>query len=249
MDDSYEYGKTLSVGRSIKFAWHQLLKNKLFFILTWVIVVLLAVPLWLHSATFGFPKYGMYLGVGLAFLSGLVLLGVIPGVLNCLVAIYNGERPDIGDVFRRFTHAFRFFLTFVLYSLIVFTLPLLFGYFAHKWWMGTLGFSFPSAWLGWGVFGLLGLFVLFITIYLATRYIYAFWAVSSEENMGVVRSLSYSASLSKGAKWDIFALGIMSCLLIVAGFAFFGFGSLITMPLVWLAATYSYVQLRGQTNA
>lgn len=89
-------------------------------------------------------------------------------------------------------------------------------------------------------------FVCFIFpgIYLAIRFgCYQFAIV--DKDLGIIESFKYSSSLTRDNKMNLFLLGVLSFLIVIAGFIALGVGLLWAAPTAWLASTIAYCYLHG----
>lgn len=88
------------------------------------------------------------------------------------------------------------------------------------------------------------LFLIFPGIYLAIRFGYYQFAIV-DKDLGIIESLKYSSQLTRDNKMNLLLLGLLSFLIVVAGFIALGVGLLWACPTVWLASTIAYCYMHG----
>jgi len=88
------------------------------------------------------------------------------------------------------------------------------------------------------------LFFIIPGIYLATRFMFYQTAIV-DKDLGVIESLKYSSQLSRSNKLSIFVLGLLSFLIIIAGFVALLVGLLWAIPVAWLTSLVAYLYLHN----
>jgi uncharacterized membrane protein len=72
------------------------------------------------------------------------------------------------------------------------------------------------------------------------QYVYAIL----DKQKGIVGSLQYSAAITKGYRWRVFLIGIVSVLIVIVSIIPLGLGLLITIPLMSFLQGHVYITLR-----
>lgn len=92
----------------------------------------------------------------------------------------------------------------------------------------------------YGIMVVAGLLLLIVPgIYLALRY-GQYQNAIVDKNLGVLESLAYSARLTEGNKMNLFGLGVICILLVIAGLLALVIGLCFTIPLTYLALLVAY---------
>lgn len=94
-----------------------------------------------------------------------------------------------------------------------------------------------------GLISFLG-FLLFIIpgIYLSLKYRFAGYSLV-DKNTNFNEAMKVSGQITRGVKLELFAFGIVSCLVNMVGFLFLGIGLLVTIPMTAIALAYIYRHL------
>jgi hypothetical protein len=92
----------------------------------------------------------------------------------------------------------------------------------------------------YGLAVFLGILLLIVPgIYIALKYGQYLNAIV-DKNLGVFDSFKYSARLTEGQKGNLFLLGILSMLIVIAGVLALFVGLIFAYPLIWLASMVAY---------
>lgn len=101
-------------------------------------------------------------------------------------------------------------------------------------------FTYFIASLIYGLAVGVGLLLLIVPgIYIAIKYGYYQYAIV-DRNMGILDSLNYSASITENSKMNLFVLGILGFLIIIAGIIALLVGLVFALPLVYMASAVAY---------
>lgn len=112
-----------------------------------------------------------------------------------------------------------------------------------------LFFRYLGASIIYGIIILLGLILLIVPgIIWALKYgQYKYLII--DKNLGVFESIHRSGEITKGAKWDLFLLGVLLGLINLLGALVLLIGLVATIPLSWMAVVYAYRKMLSATPA
>ena len=206
-----------------------------------------------YSDVFGYgwetmkANFGYFVGLGLIYIIVLYL----PAICQWIVG-YSGLS---GLTLMYVNYAFQIISHVVGIVLSIGIIKIALGFLdGYKLPMLTLIDSFDCFWRYWGAAILYGLIVfggylLFVVpgIVWAVKFsLFRYFVI--DKDMGPIEALKASAEASKGVKWELFGLGVLSVLLMLAGLLCLGVGTFLTYPTIVIAQALVYRQLAAQTE-
>jgi len=88
------------------------------------------------------------------------------------------------------------------------------------------------------------IFLVIPGIYLALRYQYAQYIIIDDKEISIGKAFKRSAEMTKGLKWRILWLGIVSVGIVILGLLALGFGLLVSIPIAAITNLFVYVYIR-----
>jgi hypothetical protein len=219
---------------ALQFGW-QTVRNKLgYFIGLSLVFILASVILAPLQATFSDSPVAAMI---MAILSIALTLIVDLGFMKITLQIYDGEATDFPDLFRSYDLSPRYFLSTVLYCLLL-LVALIPGIIV----MSLLPSDTGVENIGY-IQGILVAVLCLVPVAFCLVKFYFFGYFIIDREAGPLEAFKLSAQLTKGATWQIAILFLILFAVVIAGILAVLVGLLVAYPVALLASTYAYRKL------
>lgn len=174
----------------------------------------------------------------IAILSIALTLIVDLGFMKITLKTYDGEPTDFPDLFRYYDLSPRYFLSTVLFTLLILT-AMVPGIVVVSLVVSSLG----SEGVGTLAGILIGALFLIPVAFVSVRF-YFFGYFIIDQEAGPVEAFKLSAQLTKGETWELFLLFLILVAVILVGLLTFIVGLLVAYPVALLTTTCVYRKLQ-----
>lgn len=229
--------KGFSPSEAISYGWETFKKN------VWLFVVLAILSSAISSISniFTPEKSNAYLVVVSQIIAFVLSILLSVGVTKIALRIYDGEKARLGEVFHYSRYGVKYFVVSILMALIV-ILGLVTPIISGVIWAIRVGGKEVKK-NGWYFVALL----LAPWLVWAIQFSYAYYFII-DKDAKIVESLVKSSALTKQAKLDLVAFGVLQVFVMLVGFLCLFVGIFAAIPVLWISEVYVYRKLLEQTK-
>ena len=225
-----------SIQEALQYAWQTVRQKLGYFIGLTVVFILVSSILAPFQSYFSDTPIASLI---FAILSIALTLIVDLGFIKIVLKTYDGEPTDFPDLFRVYHLSPRYFLSTVIFTLIV-VIAIIPGIVATSLIVSSAGADADAVGIAEGV--LLAILFLVPLAFASIRcYFFGYFIV--DQDAGPAEALLLSYKLTRGQTWPLFLLFLVTLAIVLAGVLALLVGLLVAYPIALHITTYTYRKL------